>query len=84
MKPNNNIEYTYIIEMPKWERNPVKKAKNRQPLKLEDGLKRFNGLWLNENGIFKMRTLGHFLFWIIQSLFIRKIFSGFLIVGLFH
>jgi hypothetical protein len=38
----------------------VEEAKNRKPQNEEDGLQRFNGLWLDEKRHLQVRTLGHF------------------------
>jgi len=38
VKPNNNIESKYYIEMPKWERKTAQEAKSRKPQNEEDGL----------------------------------------------
>jgi hypothetical protein len=64
MKPNYNIESTYYIELPKWERKPAQEAKSRQPPNEEDGLQTDpTGFGWTKTEHLQVRTLGHFAFW---------------------
>jgi len=53
VKPKNNIENTYYIELPKWKRETAQEAKNRKPQNKKDGLQTNHRLWLEENGVFE-------------------------------
>jgi hypothetical protein len=63
MKPNCDIDWRYIIELPEWERKPAKEAKGRKPLKRRRWASKDSRAWAREKLHLQVRTLGQLAFW---------------------